>query len=181
MAGINEWLDCEETGEPFSHCIHCKLPLLEIDNLWLVNKDYHRGECVMEYSICKTCRDRTTDLLSEESREAVRKFLELEIDWVERSREFAMMHDPVDRFDACIACRMERQQCDGFAISALFDSDGRLINGPLPLMICHDCAGRMKAVLSEESREVWRQFVAEHFAGPPNGEFDISDGGFGMI
>jgi hypothetical protein len=179
MRKIDEWLRCEETGEPFSHCIRCKLPLLEIDDLWLVNKDYHRGECVMEYSICKTCRDRTTDQLSEGSREAVRTFLETEIDWAARSKEFMLMHDEAERFSSCIACRKERGQCDGFAISALYDSDGKLITGPLPLMICHDCGGRMKAVLSEESREVWRRFVAEHFAGPPDGEF--SEGGFGLI
>ena len=181
MPSIDEWLQCEETGEPFSHCIHCKLPLVEIANLWLVNKDYHRGECVLEYSICKTCRDDLTEQLSEESKKAVRDFLESEIDWPARSQEFMLIHDEAERFSSCIACRKKRELCEGFAISALYDAAGNLITGPLPLLICHDCSGQMKALLSEQSREVWKRFLTDHFDGPPNGEFDISEGGFGII
>lgn len=181
MRGIHQWLACEESGRPFSHCIHCKLPLLEIAEPWLVNKDYHRDECVIEYAICQPCRDLTTARISEESKEAVRNFLETEIDWTERQKEYMMMYDEVGRFDSCVACRKSRKECDGFALSALYDAEGRLVTGPLPLLICHDCVGRIVSSLSDESREVWRRFLAEHFAGPPHGEFDVSDGGFGMF
>lgn len=180
MPGIDDWLRCEESGAPFTHCIHCKLPLLEISEPWLVNKDYHRGECTLEYSICKPCRDETTALLSEDSKEAVRVFLESEIDWVSRLQETMMMHDDAQRFEACVACREKRADVGGFAISALYDAEGHLITGPLPLLICHSCVGRMTARLSNESRAVWRQFIAEHFAGPP-GEYEGSEGGFGLI
>ena len=43
MRSLEEWLCSEETGEPFTHCVRCRLPLLEIDAPWLVNKDYFRG------------------------------------------------------------------------------------------------------------------------------------------
>lgn len=179
MRSIGQWLRCEESGGPFTHCVHCRLPLPEIAEPWLVNKDYHRGECVLEYAICKPCRDMVTDKLSDESKEAVRHFLETRIDWSARQKEFMMMHDEAERFSACIACRRERGDCEGFAISALHDPAGNLVSGPLPLLICHGCVGEITASLSEESRAVWRRFVAEHFQGPP-GDTDVSDS-FGLF
>jgi hypothetical protein len=158
----------EETGLPFSHCIHCQVPLLEIDAPWLVNKDYFRGECVLEYAICQPCRDRIATRISEDSKAAVRQFLEHEIDWAARLAEFMQMPDLSERFSKCIACRVPRTQMEGYGISVLFDSGGKLVSGPLPLLICRSCIGRMTALLSEESRGVWRQFVEEHFCGPPD-------------
>lgn len=177
MRSIDQWLRCEEAGGPFTHCIHCKLPLLEIAAPWLVNKDYHRDECVLEYAICQPCRDQITDDLSEESKEAVRKFLETEIDWEARQQEFMMVHDEAERLRACVSCRKSRLECEGFAISALHDAEGHLVTGPLPLLICRECMGRARSLLSESSREVWRKFVQEHFDGPPE---DVSDG-FGIL
>lgn len=164
---MDEWLASDETGESFSHCLCCKVPLVEIDAPWLVNKEIVRGECVLEYAICQPCRDLVTDQLSEESKEAVRGFLEHEIDWEARMQEFMLFHDLIERFGACIACRTQREDLDGFGISALFDSGGTLVTGPLPLLICESCIARMTASLSEQSREVWGKFLADHFVGPP--------------
>ncbi|MES2441148.1 MAG: hypothetical protein V4584_18945 [Verrucomicrobiota bacterium] len=168
MRTLDEWLGSEETGEPFSHCVRCKVPLVEVDAPWLVNKEFSNGECVLEYAICQPCRDQVTEQLSEESKESVRNFLEREIDWDERMKEFMLSRDPAERFDACISCRVPRNEPSGFGLSALFDSGGSLVVGPLPLLICLPCIGRMTASLSEGSREVWRSFLAENFAGPPN-------------
>lgn len=166
MRTMDGWLDSEETGEPFSHCLCCKLPLVEIAAPWLVTKEFVRGECVLEYAICQPCRDLVTDELSEDSRAAVRHFLENEIDWDQRVKEFMLSHDSAGRFDACIACRTPRDELDGFGISALFDSGGSLVTGPLPLLICQPCVTRMTDSLSDESREVWRNFLMKNFAGP---------------
>jgi hypothetical protein len=172
MRTMDEWLRSEETCGAFSHCICCQLPLSEIAARWLVNKEFHRGECVLEYAICQPCRDRVTDQLSEDSKETVRLFLEKEIDWEGWVRKFSLSYEATERFDECISCHTPRGELDGFGISALFDSDGQLIAGPLPLLICRGCIGRMTQSLSEGSRDVWRKFLAEHFTGPP------SDSGF---
>jgi hypothetical protein len=148
------------------------LPLVEIARPWLVNKEFVRGECVLEYAVCQPCRDVVTAELSEESKESVRTFLEREIDWDARVQEFMLSHDSASRFAGCIACRTPREELAGFGVSALFDSSGALVTGALPLLICQPCIGRMTAGLSEASREVWRKFLAQHFAGPP------SDSGF---
>lgn len=168
MRSVHEWLCSDETGEAFSHCVSCRLPLLEIDAPWLVNKDYFRDECVLEYAVCQPCRDRTSGGISEESKTAVRRFLETEIDWDARLAEFMASPDLVERFSRCIACRTPRELTDGYAISALCDSAGNLVTGPLPLMICRICINRMTESLSQQSRELWKQFLAEHFAGPPD-------------
>ena len=166
MRSINKWLRSEETGLPFSHCVRCRIPLLEINTPWLVNKDYHRRECVTEYAICQDCRDAVADQLSENSKEAVRNFLEKNIDWQARVGEFMNSPNPCDRFSACIACRTSREQLEGYAVSAYFDSGGDLVSGPLPLLICRPCIDRMAEVLSETSRKVWRDFIDSHFDGP---------------
>jgi hypothetical protein len=168
MRSVDDWFCSEETGEAFTHCLSCRVPLLEIDAPWLVNKDYFRDECVLEYAICQPCRDRTSEGISEESKKALRNFLETEIAWEERVAEFMDSPDPAARFSHCIACRMPRGLTDGFAISGLFDSGGKLVVGPLPLLICRSCIDRMTALLSEPSREVWRRFLEAHFAGPPD-------------
>lgn len=172
MRTMDEWLASEETGEAFSHCLCCKFPLVEVAEPWLVNKEFLHGECVLEYAICQPCRDQVTDRLSEESKESVRGFLEKEIDWEARMREFMLSHELTDRFEACIACRTPRGQMEGFGISALFDSGGSLVTGPLPLLICQPCIGRMTASMSDQSRGVWRKFLEENFSGPH------SDSGF---
>ena len=167
MRTMDEWLASEELGEAFSHCIGCKLPLVEIDAPWLVNKELVGGECVLEYAICQPCRDSVTGRLSEDSKAAVRDFLAREIDWEERVSEFMLARELEGRFDACIACRAPRGELGGFGISALFDSGGSLVTGPLPLLICLPCIGRMTATLSPDSRAVWQDFLGKNFPGPP--------------
>lgn len=167
MRTMDEWLASEETGEAFSHCVRCKFPLVEIAEPWLVNKEIIRDECVLEYAICQPCRDAVTAQFSEGSKESVRDFLESEIDWDARIKEFMLAHELTDRFGACISCRKSREILDGYGLSALYDSGGKVVEGALPLLICLPCVGRMTASLSDSSRAVWRKFLSENFDGPP--------------
>ena len=167
MRSMDEWLLSEETGQAFANCVQCRLPLLEIDAPWLVNKDFHRNECVLEYAVCQPCRDEVSGSFSEESKAVVRGFLEAEIDWDARLSEFLASPDVGLRFAACVACRTPREELDGFGISALFDAGGELVTGPLPLLICRTCISRMTGLLSEQSRDVWKRFLDRNFVGPP--------------
>ncbi len=121
----------------------------------------------MEYAICQSCRDGVSAGFSAASKKSVRMFLETEIAWDARIMEFMLAADLTRRFDACIACRTAREDCAGYGISALFDEGGMITVGPLPLMICLPCIGRMTEGLSEKSRDAWRRFLADHFSGPP--------------
>ncbi len=168
MRTIHEWLCSEETGLPFSKCLCCKVPLIEIDAPWLVNKEMVDGECVLEYAICQPCRDATTAQLPSESKKIVREFLKNEIDWEERLQEFMMFHSLTDRFEKCIVCSTPKDDSSGFVISALFDSGGAVVVGSLPLLMCLPCVSRITDSLCDESREMWRNFLSKHFDGPPN-------------
>lgn len=169
MRSMEEWLRSEETGMAFAHCVGCRMPLVEIDAPWLVNKDYFRGECVLEYAICQPCRDRISGRIPEVSKAAIRGFLEREIDWDARVSEFMAAHESAGRLSNCIACRTPRGEMEGFGISALYDSAGHLVTGLLPLLICRSCIGRMTELLCDESRGVWEEFLADHFTGPSDG------------
>lgn len=162
--------DSAETGHPFNHCIDCGLPLLEIGAPWTVTKEFANEECVLEYAICMPCRDRLAARMSTESRARVEAFLESEIDWESRlsaTMEHAGDPDPSRWLGTCAACGAPRQGLANHAISALFEADGRLQHGPLPLMLCGHCGERVQTLLSEQTRDVWERFVAEHFPGPP--------------
>lgn len=165
MASFDPWLLSTETGKPFSHCIHCKLPLLEIDAPWLINKDFHKGECTLEYAICENCREETGENFSEESKKAIRNFLENEIAWEQRLQSFLL--DPESRLTNCIACDCPREHAEGYATSVLLDASGEIDFGPLPLLLCSACVEQMSEQLSETTKDSWRRFLDEHFDSPP--------------
>ncbi|WP_338286109.1 hypothetical protein [Luteolibacter sp. LG18] len=157
----------EETGEPFHHCIRCRLPLLEIDARWLVIKDYKHEECMMEYAICEPCRNQTSAGFSEQSKAAVREFLATRIDWDARVEDFMMDSTLESRFACCIGCRTPREHMAGYGISALFDPTGDLIEGPLPLLICDKCTRDLVSRLAPADLASWQDFISSHFEGPP--------------
>ena len=167
-----KWFESVETDAPFDTCKVCTHPL-EFSDTWVVNKHYHRDECVMEYAVCEECRDGVSAKFSEESKAAIRTFLESEIDWEQRMLDWMVLEAPEERLDSCVACRIPRFLTEGFAISAQFRHNGTLIEGALPLLMCSDCVARITASLSPESREVWREFVARHFDGPGSEDIDL--------
>lgn len=167
-----KWFESVETDAPFLLCKVCIHPLVFSDT-WVVNKHYHRDECVMEYAVCEECRDGISGQFSEESKAAIRSFLENEIDWEQRMLDWMTLRNPVERLDYCIACRNPRSLMEGFAISAQFRHNGTLIEGALPLLMCSNCVARITSSLSQESREVWRDFVARHFEGPGPEDIDL--------
>lgn len=164
---LSPWFLSDETGLPFSHCLHCRMPLSETDTIWLIQKDYQRGECILEYAICLHCRHQVAEKSPETEKAAVREFLETQIDWDARRAEFAMMADPAERLEACIACRSPRTSLEAFSISAQFDSDGHLVESALPFLLCEPCNLRMLGPHHESSRASWQQYFASLLEGPP--------------
>jgi len=178
MLTPSPWLMSDETGEPFRHCVYCRLPLLEIDAPWLVTKEYRMGECILEYAVCKPCRAAVSDGFSEESKAAVRSFLETRIDSAARTAEFMMDPTLETRMGSCIACRTPRSQMHGFGISALFDSGGYLVEGLLPLLLCENCTRELSTRLSPDSVVKWRTALMQHLDGPPNNIEDLPGPGY---
>lgn len=173
---MTRWFDSIETGKPFKFCKVCELPLPLAADVWVVNKHYHRGECILEYAVCESCRNHVSENFSESSKAEIRKFLESEIVWEQRILDWMTLENPAERMNHCVACRVPREKMEGFTISAQFSKDGSLIYGALPLLMCSTCVSRITARLSDESRKVWQNFIAEYFEGPDADGYD-----FGMF
>lgn len=173
MPELKKWFDSVETDRPFEICKVCEQLLPLAADTWVVNKHYHRGECILEYAVCETCRDGVSGKFSEDSKAAIRDFLENSINWEERMTEWMLLRNPVERLDACVACRIPRDLMEGFTISAQFHHNGNLIDGALPLLMCSDCVAQVTASLSEESRKVWQDFITRHFEGPGSEDVDL--------
>lgn len=139
MQQLAKWFDSIETEKPFDSCKICQNFLSETGGNWVVNKHYHRKECVLEYAICDHCRDEVSNSFSHDSKAAIREFLETKIDWQQRILEWSKLDQPIKRLDHCVACTMPREWMLGFTISAQFRNNGSLIEGALPLLLCSHC------------------------------------------
>jgi hypothetical protein len=164
---INHWLRSDESGGEFKRCTQCGCALADTGKPWIVNKEWHRGECVMEYALCHGCREGMIASISEESAAHVRRFFEDHIEPLRWIGQFVENENPETLVEACFACGCNRGEAEGFGISAMFTAPGVLDVGPLPVMICQGCSARMEAGLSKATRESWQRFVDENFPGPP--------------
>lgn len=173
MSKLQQWFDSLETDRPFETCKVCDQLLPLAADSWVVNKHYHRSECIMEYAVCEKCRDSVSNRFSESSKAAIRDFLETNIDWEQRMLDWMALDDQVHRLDQCVACRIPREFTEGFTLSAHFNQDGTLIDGALPLLMCSDCIATITASLSPESRRTWQDFINEHFEGPDSEDIDL--------
>jgi len=75
MADIPPQLHSDFLDRPFQTCIECSRPLLEGDVVYAIQKDYHGGECILEFAICLECMESMNGDWSEESRQSVEDFL----------------------------------------------------------------------------------------------------------
>jgi len=164
---IDDWLRSVETGCEFEQCTKCGTPLADSGEPWIVNKEWHRGECVMEYALCHECRGGMLASISKESAQYVQEFFERHIDPLRWLEHFGAEGNPAELVASCFACGQSRDEAGGFGISAMFKTAGVLEIGPLPVMICQDCSGKVEAGLSKETRDSWQRFVDENFPGPP--------------
>ena len=166
---IHHWLRSVETGREFEQCTQCDRTLADTREPWIVNKEWHRGECVMEYALCHSCRGDMVASISEESVRFVQTFFEQHIDPMRWIGQFTAGgdDDPECLVADCFACGCRRDAAGGFGISAMFQAPGTLEIGPMPVMICQDCSMKVEEGLSKQTRDSWQRFVDENFPGPP--------------
>lgn len=172
MEGIEEWFSSVETGDPFDFCKICEISLPLTAPTWVVNKHYHRNECILEYALCEPCRTGVSDQFSPESKAGIRAFLETGIDWESRILEWTQQDDLVARLAKCISCETSRDTVEGYSISAQLNGNGGFTEGALPLLMCSSCVAIIAESLSPASRRVWTGFLNDHFEGPGSPEFD---------
>lgn len=164
---LQDWLQSVETGGPFHRCTKCACELGATGHPWIVNKEWHRGECVMEYALCHHCRREMQASISGESMRFVQRFFEEHIDPVRFVGHLGAEGDPKPLIAGCFACGQPRESVEGFGISAIFEGPGVLEIGPLPVLMCSACSAKVEAGISKPTRESWQRFVENHFPGPP--------------
>ncbi len=159
-----------ETHRPFTHCCDCGCKLNDAD-MHIINQSFVGEECVFEFAMCLDCREKINDQFSEESKVSMFDFMHDNADM--ESRQETLGHDsPAEAYiENCITCGKARPEAKSYTLGAMF-SRSDLIKGPFPLLICDDCETRMAEAISEETRNFWEDYVAEHFPGPPS-EVDI--------
>lgn len=173
MPTLQQWFASVETDRPFEICKVCEQLLPLAADTWVVNKHYHRKECIMEYAVCEQCRDGISDRFSESSKAAVRDFLEHHIDWEQRFLDWMELEKPEQRLDSCVSCDIPRPLTDGFTLSAQFNNHGEIIESALPFLMCAGCVAQITAALSPQSKQAWQDFIAEHFEGPDSENADF--------
>jgi hypothetical protein len=137
---------------PFLTCTRCGESLADFEEGYRISKNFKKGEVLIEYALCMPCLLRMLEESSEESKRNLAKFHE------ERQRD-------VSGIDECAFCECTRAGArdEEFGIAGVCQGD-RLLDSA---MICVDCMEDMYAVLSEETKDVWRRFREENFPGVP--------------
>lgn len=178
MAGLHHWsrvaddsdypsvFHSLESGGPFLFCAACGLSLRDEADSYVVGKSYHRGECVFECAMCDDCQQRLHNESSEESREAIASFMESRIDFEGRIERLCGNLDPEAWLESCAICDTPRVCAERYSIKGLFAGNG-IVFGPAPLGICGRCEDELGLLVSKKTRDVWDDFKASHFDGPP--------------
>ncbi len=155
-----------ETSKEFSNCCDCGCELLVSAQMYMVQKSFSKDECVLEFALCNSCKDKLDQQISDQSKEAIYDFL---FDYTElmEPQIQCSVEEAIQKIEVCIACNKRRQDCAGYTYSGLFVGN-HLVPGPLPMMICDECQSVMAENISDHTRDVKDKFYAENFPGPPS-------------
>ena len=159
-----------ETDDEFKTCCDCGCELIDSAQMYMIQKSFSKDECVMEFALCHACKEKLDAQISDESKEAIYDFLfdhtEMANPSVNCSHE-----DSMKQIKECLTCGKARQACQSYTYSGLFLGK-HLVTGPMPMMICDDCQGKMAEKMSEHTKDVKDKFYEENFPGPPS-EVDL--------
>lgn len=165
-----------ETGAPFAFCFSCSLPLQENEQPFLVSKSFHRGECVFEYALCEDCRGHLCEEFSEESQRNLANFFESRTELLHRSDRLYGTWEIGAWVEKCAFCDAPRDGAESYSMGGLFMANGILFD-PYPLCICSKCEESVQECLSKATRDIWDDFLASHFDGPPANLQNLPVGG----
>ena len=136
-------------------------------NMFIVNKSYVGEECVFELALCSDCREKMHAKLSEESRVAMFDFMHDNVDMESRKNELGTESKTEDYLATCITCHQPRETTQSYTLGAMF-TGAELIKGPFPMLMCSTCEETLGETISDETRNMWDRFIADHFPGPPS-------------
>ena len=142
--------DYEE--RPFVTCTRCGERLQDFEDGYQVAKMYRRGEAIFEYAMCHPCHVNMMDEVSEESRDRLEAF-QAEHLQLNLGRQF------------CAVCGVSKDDIPDqeYSLAGIFEGLA-LVHS---LTICGGCTEHMNSLLSQATRDVWRDFINDNFPGVP--------------
>ena len=142
----------EYEERPFRSCTRCGESLKEFEDGYQVGKVYRRGETIFEYALCHPCHVNMMDEVSAESRERLEAF-QTEHLQLNLGRQF------------CGVCGISRSDIPDqeYSLAGIFEGIA-LVHS---LTICGSCTEHMNSLLSQKTRDVWRDFINDNFPGVP--------------
>lgn len=154
-------------NKPFSKCLCCETKLLDGKSSYVIQKSYAGKEVVFEYAICETCYNQLSSEISNESLEAVQKFIHHRIEF---GRGVQLLKEGGQGCHAwtesCILCHKKKDDKSKHTELA-FCHGKNIILCDLPVMICESCEFEYQKQLSKKTRERLDDFIGSNFDCPP--------------
>ena len=163
-----------EKDGPFERCVQCDAELLTSGRPYLIERVFRGTEPIIEYALCESCVEKAQQELSQESKEAVAKYLAEHVDFaarLERLNEVAGVKDEdLDAeswFDHCAVSGQSAAHTRERQIAAWCQGSQMRIDHALPLMLAGPALEELQEVLSEKTRGWMNDFVSDNFGMPP--------------
>ena len=149
---IPEELYSEYEERPFKICTRCGETLADFEEGFQVAKVFRSGEAVFEYALCLPCHSAMQDEFSVETKQRMEKF-------------FAENVKPYLGIRTCAVCETEREDLaqDEYSVTGLCGGE-LMMQG---IMLCAPCIEQTNELVSQKTRDVWRDFIDENFPGVP--------------
>lgn len=155
--------------KPFSTCTLCFQQINLPYQRYIVQKYYLEGGLSQESAMCFECRQKLREQYSQESQKAARKIYDKGM-MNKRVRRVAGLSSTEDRANLlthdCLLCSTPKSEVKEYLEYAYCEGD-EIVYYVHPFMICSKCAIEINDALSDETREVRRRFLEEHFGLPP--------------
>ncbi len=151
---IPELLHSEYHRDPFETCLKCERSLESFRGVYEIQKIYRQGRPIWEHAICSECGEELIQEYSDESLSRIQEFM-------------SKLDLHAEDTETCHLCESSVETGEEHMISALCQKQTMVLS---PMILCIDCLDRMNALLSEETRDSWDDFVRENVPGMPAAE-----------
>jgi len=166
MAEIPSTFHSAESDKTFTHCLTCEKSLEEISEPYTISKVFKNSECVLEYSMCHSCRIEMSQNFSAKSRQNIDTFFNQYVNLSERSEAMKSSQNYQDWIQTCLTCGAPMSEITDYSLACMA-FDNQLIFDPFPMVICSACEQQIQEQLSKETRDQWDKFISANFEGPP--------------
>lgn len=170
----------EETGQPFSTCLHCSCSLLDTQTPYLIEKafrtyqPYASTDLVFEYAICLACFDTIWDTFSEASRQHLDAYFNDQVDPLARAQTL-LEQQPLDVNHWVSHCFIKGTPATAlteYQLMAVGVGD-LLVLSHVPCLIGGEALDEITTLLSKETRDELGGFMRDFFPQPPGLEEDF--------